>query len=199
MDPILACGQFAGQTRHRANNSFLLLASMLSAQLQQHRDPALTAGLRPAISRLIAVAHLHDQLAERARQQIDVAEYLRAICRDPDMLAEAAPCHVDVRLTAEPASLDGPDALALGLSLIELVTSASRRADLDGPGVISLNLGRSKGRLALVVTECDIGREGRTGGGDPAFTDGLPHLEICIACAGPAAPGSMERAPAAAG
>jgi two-component sensor histidine kinase len=199
MDPILASGESAWETPFRVRSSLRLLASMLSDQLRQDRDPALTAGLRPAIGRLIAIAHLHDRLAECTHQKVDVAEYLRAICHDPEMLAEAAPCQIGVRLAAEHALLDGPDALALGLSLIELVTSVSRRADLDGPSVISLNLGRSEGRLALVVTECDIGRDGATEGGDLALTDGVPQVEIRIECAGSAAPGRAELALATVG
>jgi two-component sensor histidine kinase len=157
MYQVLASDDLVRETRHRVKNSLQLLASMLSAQVRQSRDPALTAGLRSAISRIVATAHLHEHLAEHAYQQVDAADYLRDICNDLEILAAAAPDRVAVRLTAEHAVLDGPDALALGLSVNELVTNALRHAYPEGGGVVAVSFGRSEDRFVLTVTDGGVG------------------------------------------
>lgn len=198
MDQLLSADELVCETRHRVKNSLQLVASMLSAQARQSRDAALVAGLREAISRIIAVAHLHDNLQSDREQVVHVDDYLRDICNDLDLAAGSGPDRFGVRLLAEPIILSEPEGLAVGLIANELVTNALRHAYPNGSGPVDLTFARDNERIVLTVADRGMGRLDACEGlgltfvrlltqklhGELAISDAAPGTQVVVTFAG---------------
>jgi two-component sensor histidine kinase len=172
MDQLLSADELVRETRHRVKNSLQLVASMLSAQARQSRDPALVAGLREAVSRIVAVAHLHENLQNESEQVVQVDDYLRDICNDLALTAGEGHNRSGVYVQAEPIRLSGPDGMALGLIANELIVNALQHAYPNGGGPVEVTLSRSNGSIVLRVADMGDGRS------DPAEGLGLTFVRL---------------------
>lgn len=160
MDQLLNAEQVVRETQHRVKNSLQLVASMLSAQARQSRDASVAADLHEAVSRIAAVAHLHENLQSAEGQMVRLDDYLRDICTDLALTAGTTQGRGGVHLRADAVELAGPDAVAVGLIANELVTNALRHAYPDGSGPVEVTLARIGGRLVLTVADKGVGRFG---------------------------------------
>jgi two-component sensor histidine kinase len=160
MDQLLSADELVRETRHRVKNSLQLIASMLSAQARESRDKALVAGLRDAVSRIVAVAHLHENLQNGGEDVVHADDYLRDICNDLALTAGSGASRSGVHVHAEAVRLPGPDGLALGLITNELVTNALQHAYPDGSGPVEVRLAHNEDRIVLTVADRGVGRIG---------------------------------------
>jgi two-component sensor histidine kinase len=160
MDQLLSADELVREAQHRVKNSLQLVASMLSAQARRSGDAALVAGLRDAASRIVAVAHLHENLQNQTEQVVRVDDYLRDICRDVALTAGRDRDRAGVQVHAVDVRLPGPNALALGLVANELVTNALRHAYPTGSGPVEVTLTQDKGQVVLTVADKGVGRFG---------------------------------------
>jgi two-component sensor histidine kinase len=195
MDQLLSADERVRETQHRVKNSLQLVASMLSAQARQSRDAALVEGLRDAVSRIVAVAHLHENLQNQSEQVIHVDDYLRDICNDLTLAAGEGADRSGVAVDAEAVTLPGPDALALGLIVNELVTNALRHAYPGGDGPVEVSLAHNNGRIVLTVVDRGVGRIGACESlgltfvrllaqklrGELEISDGAPGTHVSVA------------------
>jgi len=188
MDQLLNADEVVRETQHRVKNSLQLVASMLSAQARQSRDATLATGLRDAVSRIVAVAHLHENLQNQTEQIVHVDDYLRDICNDLALSAGWGLDRPGVQVDAEDVRLPGPHALALGLVANELVTNALRHAYPTGSGPVAVTLARHDGRVVLTVADKGVGRFGDGEGLGLSFVRLLAqklHGELAISDAAP--------------
>jgi two-component sensor histidine kinase len=143
------------EINHRVKNSLQLVASMFSLQATATQDPALAQSLQEAISRVTAVARIHERLYRTTDiGTVDLAAYLGDICED---LAGLVP---QCQVSYEP---DGPllmatdRAVRVALLATELVTNAAKHAAPEtGHGTIRVGLVQS-GSEAVVLSVRDHG------------------------------------------
>lgn len=117
---------------HRVKNSLAIVASMLKLKAGEVDDPALTAHLEEAASRVSAVAKAHERIHQaNGPDELDLGVYVRDICRD---LNDAVPlCRIEAAV--EPGINVMTDrAIAIALMANELITNAAKYAYQDGQG-----------------------------------------------------------------
>lgn len=194
MDQLLNADEVVRETQHRVKNSLQLVASMLSAQARQSHDATLATGLRDAVSRIVAVAHMHENLQNQTEQIVHADDYLRDICNDLALSAGRGRDYPGVQVNADDVRLPGPHALALGLVANELVTNALRHAYPTGSGPVAVTLARQDGRVVLTVADKGVGRLGVGEGlglsfvrllvqklhGDLAISDSAPGTRVSL-------------------
>ncbi len=117
------------EVNHRAKNSLMVAASLLSVQARQQPDGAVRAVLEEAQYRLRTMARAHDLLSlSGGPQQVILADYLRAICASLAPVDDAA-SRVSVAVEAAGDILIAADrAVAVGLIANELATNALKHA-----------------------------------------------------------------------
>jgi two-component sensor histidine kinase len=130
-DAVLALTQHKTLFRellHRDKNDFQLIVSMLLMQQRKHQDPEARRGFSHVIDRVSAISLAHDQLSTREGMgNIELAEYLRALCGNLDQRHE----QISVQADLDRAELNHDRAVPLGLMVNELVTNALKHAFPD--------------------------------------------------------------------
>ena len=160
MDQLLSADDHVREIRRRVKNSLQLIASILSAQARESRDEALVGELRDAVSRIVAVAHLHENLQNESEDIVHADDYLRDICNDLALTAGSGRSRSGVHVHADAVRLPGPDGLALGLITNELVANALQHAYPDGTGPVEVMLASNEDSIVLTVADRGVGRFG---------------------------------------
>jgi two-component sensor histidine kinase len=151
-DAIMALTQHKTLFRellHRDKNDFQLIISILLMQQRKHQDAQAKRSFNHVIDRVSAISLAHDQLSTREGSgNIELAEYLRALCGNLDQRRE----EIRVQTDLDRAELTHDRAVSLGLIVNELVTNALKhafphdkggmvrvtfRADANGEGCVS--------------------------------------------------------------
>ena len=110
---------------HRDKNDFQLIISILLMQQCKQQDPEAKRGFSHVIDRVSAISLAHDQLSTREGSgNIELAEYLGALCGNLDQRREA----IRVQADLDRAELTHERAVSLGLIVNELVTNALKHA-----------------------------------------------------------------------
>lgn len=137
----------AREASHRVKNSLALVASLLNLE-------GLTAqasqALKGAISRVYAIAAVHDQLWRQTEfQMIDLAPFLSELC---SAIAATSPQHqtnYEFETAIAPATLVTP----LGITLNELITNAYKYAYPDDSGEVRITGSIEGGSYRLTVSD----------------------------------------------
>jgi two-component sensor histidine kinase len=161
-----------GEISHRVKNSLQLVASMFTLQAAATTDQTLAQGLRDAISRVAAVARVHERLYRTAQiGTVDLAEYLGDVCADLASIVEPSA----VQYAADGSIPMNTDrAIRVALLATELVTNAARHA-YGGSigGEIRVNLTRSVGSSEIISLSVRDQGNGLPPGFDTDQGDGL--------------------------
>jgi two-component sensor histidine kinase len=153
------------ELQHRMKNNLQTIVSFLSLQRRRAQTAESREKLANVMDRVHAIALAHDQLALRGdARDVDLGDYLRALCANIDPHREGVTIEVDVTATFL-LSLDR--AVPAGLIVNELVTNSLKYAFDDDGGVVrvSFTTDRDRGEANLIVE--DNGRgigEPREGG-----------------------------------
>ncbi len=159
------------EINHRVKNSLQLVASMFSLQAATTKNAELTQSLHEAMSRVTAVARIHERLYRTADiGTVDLASYLADICQD---LAGLSPqCEVNYQPDC-PIPIATDRAVRVALLVTELVTNAAKHAYPEGRyGQVKVKLARADEdtvRLSVcdegagLATDFDIERSGSLG------------------------------------
>ncbi len=147
------------EVHHRVKNNLQLIASLLSMQAANFRDPQLMAAFRESQDRVESIALIHEQLYEsKDLRKVDIA-------RNADMLMVKLfhshgvdPGRITGRVAIEPFILGVDQAIPVGLILNELISNALKHAFPDGrAGAIVVEGHTRRGEVHLAVRDNGIG------------------------------------------
>jgi two-component sensor histidine kinase len=145
------------EVNHRVKNSLQLVLSMLSLQGHGFKDPQTRELFTKAISRVTAIAAIHERLYQDADPlSVEIHTYLTGLCAE---LARASGMdeHSRARLQIEVEELRLPTEHGVAVALVvnELVMNALKHAQpASGPAVINVRLARHDvGQVRLTVSD----------------------------------------------
>lgn len=117
------------EVNHRLKNSLQLACALVQMQGQTVQTPEVRQQLADTVSRLQAIARVHDQLyrTEDVRR-VEAGSYLRSLCADLEQSTLASQRFWRIVVEAQPIDLPTDQAVPLGLMVNELVTNALKHA-----------------------------------------------------------------------
>lgn len=118
------------ELQHRVSNNLQLISSLLQLQTAKVRDPDAVRALDEARARVATLVRLHRMLHNSAEQDVDMADYLRELCRD--VLDAAGAGHVEWTVAAEPVRLSHDRLVPTALIVAELLSNALEHGFPDG-------------------------------------------------------------------
>ena len=164
---------FLRELQHRVNNDLQVMASLLMFERRHARTPEARERLESVTSRMTALSLMHKRLcATGEAEEVDLSDYLAAICRDRLHLHGIEPDGpLKLSLELPPMPLDHERAVALGLIANEFITNTLKYAFPAGEGTITVRLralGPGTGELLLAddgrgLPADDAKRPGGTG------------------------------------
>jgi len=147
------------EVHHRVKNNLAVIASLLSLQASKSGNEGVAGALRASQHRVESMALIHEQLyATDDLGQVDLAKHATMLAANLFYTYGVDPARVSFQVTMSPLELGLDQAVPVGLILGELVSNALKHAFPDGrTGAIAIGGGRSKGRIALTVTDDGVG------------------------------------------
>ncbi len=146
------------EVNHRVKNSLQLVSSLLSLQARQINDPGVQRKFHDAVSRILTIAHVHEQLCRIEHiRTVAFGLYLRELCAD---LERSASTDERSHILVDAADIELPVAQAIPLALIvnELVTNACKYARPGGACTVTVSFAaRPEGGWSLSVADDGIG------------------------------------------
>src|SRR5438552_1736748 len=150
-------GMLAQEIHHRVKNNLQTVASLLRLQSRSAvADPQ--KALEDSVSRILAIAAVHEVLTEQREEEVDLGELLERLRA---MLVQGLAAGKDVRAELEPVSLAGSRATALALVFSELFQNALEH----GGGSVRVELARRNGEVVLAIADDGAGIAGETAAG----------------------------------
>jgi two-component sensor histidine kinase len=157
------------EVNHRVKNSLQLVLSMLSLQGHAFKDPHTRELFTKAISRVTAIAAIHERLYQDADPlTVEMHTYLTGLCaelvRASGMEEQAS---ASLQIEVEEMRLPTEHGVAVALVVNELVMNALKHAQpASGPAVISVRLVRhDAGQVRLTVSDNGQASEQSSGEG----------------------------------
>ena len=142
------------EVNHRVKNSLQLVLSMLSLQGHGFKDPATRELFTKAISRVTAIAAIHERLYQDADPlTVEMHTYLTGLCAEL-VRASGMEEHAQARLQIEVEEMRLPTEHGVAVALVvnELVMNALKHAQpTSGPAVIEVRLVRHAGGQARLT------------------------------------------------
>ena len=150
----------AAEVHHRVRNNLQIIHGMLVSRIGElgADQDASHVTLRKIASRVMAMAHVYDQLLVSGGEQgISVSTYLDALIVEIVEIYGALRPGVVLTKALEDIELNLDRASVLGLITTELVTNAYMHAFPDGAGEIEISLKKAPGQRAALLTVQDNG------------------------------------------
>jgi len=144
------------EVNHRVKNSLQLVSSLLRLQARRIPDPAVSAQLEDAMTRISTIGHIHQRLyRDQEIKRIDFGAFLTELCAD---LQGSAP-ECSIRVDAPHLRVPTDRAIPLALVTNELVTNAFKYAYPDKrPGTISVSVTQpTEAEIAVCVSDEGVG------------------------------------------
>jgi two-component sensor histidine kinase len=144
------------EVNHRVGNSLQLIAAMLQMQSQANPGEAVKGALLDAATRVMAVAQVHRRLyTSEDVKTVAIDQYLEALIEDLRNSTNGD-AFAQLSLAADPVETDPDHAVAIGVSVNELVINALKYAYPGSKGPIRVGLmARNEGSNAVVSVEND--------------------------------------------
>jgi two-component sensor histidine kinase len=157
------------EMNHRVKNSLAIVSSMLNLQARGIADERLTAQLKEASDRIIAVARAHELLYQGMDiERLDIGKYVERVCKDFD--TSISHCTIKTSVDYE-IEIPTDQAISCALVVNELISNAAKYAYPNIPGVISVTV-MATGQNELSISVRDNGA-GLPSDFDPAKSRGL--------------------------
>jgi two-component sensor histidine kinase len=160
-----------GEVHHRVANSLQMVATFVSMQAAQTKDPAARTALDETIVRIQAVNQVHRRLYTSPHgDRIELDGYLTDLLGELGASIASSNDQVVLEVDAEPVLVSADHAVSIGVLVSELVTNAAKYAFLPGAGgYIEVRLIAQDGGFALTVADNGCGFDGKA----PARGTGL--------------------------
>lgn len=146
------------EMHHRTKNNLQIVSSLLSLQAGQYGDPVLRQGFTDTVSRIRAMAQLHEQLYQGGEfAAVDCGAFLRSIGESLTGEGESRG-RITLELDLTSVSLPMDRAVPLALIANELLTNALKHGFGDGrSGTIRIALQAADGFLTLIIADDGAG------------------------------------------
>ena len=147
------------EVNHRVGNSLQLISSLLGIQEAASTTTEASSALQQARQRVMAIAQLHKQLYSNDVTSVSLNDYLETVVGD---LRRSASDEITIalRLPAETIEVSPDHALAIGVTITELVLNALKHAYPDGKGPVRIELRVENAEWISIVVEDDgVGRD----------------------------------------
>lgn len=113
------------EAHHRIKNNLQMISGLLEIQMADGRDAATGAALRTAITRIQAIAQVHNLLSAEMPEQVDADQLIEAVVHSVVSTARAGRGRdPQVALALRPLRLEADQAVAVALIVNELVANA---------------------------------------------------------------------------
>jgi two-component sensor histidine kinase len=134
------------EMHHRVRNNLQTVAALLSIQLRQHESAPWASHLREAVSRVQAIASIHDLLSDESRLGGTTVDVIARHAADEAHGALVPPgLHVTFDIPANSVQVPSKQATILALLINELVANAVRHGFAN----------RSRGIVSITAREVD--------------------------------------------
>ena len=150
----------AAEVHHRVRNNLQIIHGMLVSRIGELGSDQDTSHvtLRKIASRVMAMAHVYDQLVVSGGEQgIAISTYLDALIDEIVEIYGALRPNVVLTKSLEDIELNLDRASVLGLSATELLTNAYMHAFPNGVGEIEISFKKAPKRQAALLTVRDNG------------------------------------------
>jgi chemotaxis family two-component system sensor kinase Cph1 len=145
------------EIHHRVQNSLQLAGSLLHLQARESGVPEVQAQFEEARRRLTAMGMVHRRLYRSDQiQTVDLDRYLREL-RDELIQSFGLVWDKHIRVHGSPAPVSADKAVAVGLTVTELVTNAVKYAYGGGVGPIDITVRPGDSTLEVAVDDQGIG------------------------------------------
>jgi len=139
------------EVNHRVKNSLQLVASLLSMQRSQIRDPETRRHFEDAAQRIATVARVHQRLyRDEHIDRVALDEFLEELCAD--LLAVAPAGKIDMKCSADPCTLSTERIIPVAIIINELILNAFKHSfPGDRSGTIRLECREQSGFVTVSV------------------------------------------------
>jgi chemotaxis family two-component system sensor kinase Cph1 len=145
------------EIHHRVQNSLQLAGSLLRLQALESGAPEIQTQFEEARRRLAAMGMVHRRLYRSDQiQTVDLDRYLREL-RDELIPSFGAVWDKHIRVHGAPAPVSADKAVAVGLTVTELVTNAVKYAYGGGVGPIDITVRPGDSTLEVRVDDQGVG------------------------------------------
>ncbi|WP_147385867.1 sensor histidine kinase [Oleomonas cavernae] len=149
------------EMHHRTKNNLQIVSSLLSLQAGQYGDPQLRQGFTDTVSRIRAMAQLHEQLYQGGEfAMVDCGAFLKSI---GESLTGEGTNRGRIALELDLTSVSMPMDRAVPLALItnELLTNTLKHGFPEGrSGTVRISLAHQAGLITLTIADDGKGLDG---------------------------------------
>lgn len=126
------------ELQHRVSNNLQVISSLLKLQQRTVKDPAASAALELASTRVNSVARIQRSLHDPQRQQVDFGQFLRGMVEEV-LHASGVQDRVTYRIDADPVPITSDQSVPLALICTECLSNAIEHG-LAGGGDLSIDI-----------------------------------------------------------
>jgi two-component sensor histidine kinase len=148
----------AEELKHRFRNNLQLVHSMLETHLSHETNEQQRASASGIIRRVITLCEVYEQLLGTGLgRTVDLADYLKSLCKRLPELQQVPVTGVSIHCTAETLLVNLDMVTAIGMAVAELVSNSYEHAFPAGTGKIEVSLRRSSKANEAMLTVSDDG------------------------------------------
>jgi PAS domain S-box-containing protein len=147
------------EVHHRVKNNLQIIASLLSLQSDQLKDPDDLVLFEDTQNRVKSMALIHESLYRTGDlARFNFAHYIDSLCTDLLQSYADGTSHIRLHTELDELTFDVDTAVPCGLILNELLTNALKYAFPNGrPGDIHIALRADAGQVTLSVRDTGVG------------------------------------------
>lgn len=158
------------ELHHRVKNNLQLVSSIIHLESRKMDDPKLKRFVKETNSRLLSMAHIHEQLLKFEEvDEINISTYLGSLVSDLMKGYANTKTKYNIKLSVPPIQMHIDKVLALGLIVNEAISNTMKYAFVNvSEGDIRIELTQKDEQFHLIVSDNGLGMAP-----DQSITDSL--------------------------